>query len=69
MAQGQIKISANLVHRELRNAAFEVKRCQPQLHCRTHHSLGDGTVGDPVPPVDRDVAGPGDGRGRLEAIV
>ena len=38
MAYGQVKVyqvSANLVHRELRNATFGGKKCQPQLHCRT----------------------------------
>ena len=29
------KISANLVHRELRNATFVGKKCQLQLHFRT----------------------------------
>ena len=29
------QISANLVHRELRNATFEEKKCQPQLKSRT----------------------------------
>ena len=40
MTSGQVKSvpnfwSANLAHRELRNATFEGKKSQPQLHFRT----------------------------------